>query len=145
MFFGKSKNLTMKAFNIMHKGLTAAIVRHKVIANNIANVNTPGFKRSFVCFESELKRALEKDKTMKALRTHPKHMRFKYEAVERFEEVTPKVVTEYDTIFRNDENNVDLDIEMANLAKNTILYDAMITRMKRNIFYLRQLINIGAQ
>jgi len=36
--------------NLLAKGLGTAALRHKVISNNIANVNTPGFKRQVVSF-----------------------------------------------------------------------------------------------
>ncbi|MDI6785799.1 MAG: flagellar basal body rod protein FlgB [bacterium] len=142
MLFAGNKSLTMKAFNVMHEGLNAAAVRHKVIANNIANVNTPGFKRSMVGFESELKRALENNGSLSALRNHSKHIKFKREA-EDLEKIKPKVFMENDTIFRNDNNNVDMDVEMANLAKNNILYDAMVTGVRRDLGYLRQIITTG--
>lgn len=132
----------MRTLNVMHKGLDTAVVRHEVIANNIANINTPGFKRSVVSFESELKRALEDNGSMKALRTNPRHTRFKRETGDLME-IQPKVIMENDTIFRNDNNNVDLDVEMANLAKNTILYDAIITRARKSLSSLGQIINIG--
>lgn len=144
MLFTNNKSLTMKTFNIMHKGLNAAVVRHKVIANNIANINTPGFKRSVVSFESELKRALEDNGSLKASKNNPKHMEFRRE-IESLEKIKPEVFVESDTIFRNDENNVDMDVEMANLTKNTLLYDAIATMVRRNLFQLRQVISIGAQ
>ena len=52
------------------KGLDAGALRQRVIANNIANVNTPGFKKSAVEFESLLKAALGRD-TIKMVTTHP--------------------------------------------------------------------------
>lgn len=138
-----SKSKSMRTFNMLQKGLGAATVRHKTIANNIANINTPEFKRSVVSFESELKRALEGDGSMKALRVNPRHIRFKRETGDLME-VQPEVIMEDDTIFRNDKNNVDLDVEMANLAKNTLLYEGLVVRVKGKLFSLRQIINIGA-
>lgn len=144
MLFTDNKSSTMKTLNTMHKGLNAAVVRHEVIANNIANINTPGFKRSVVSFESELKRALEGNGSMKALRVNPRHIKFKRET-EGLEGVKPRIFMEDDTIFRNDDNNVDLDVEMANLSKNTILYEALVTRVNKSLSGLRQIISLGVQ
>jgi len=44
---------------LLEKTLDVCVLRHKVIANNIANVDTPGFKASRVIFEEKLKRALK--------------------------------------------------------------------------------------
>ena len=41
-------------FDYLSRGLEAANLRHEVISNNIANVNTPHFKRSAVNFEDLL-------------------------------------------------------------------------------------------
>ncbi|HHU31829.1 MAG TPA: flagellar basal body rod protein FlgB, partial [Clostridia bacterium] len=48
---------------LLQKALNVASLRQDVLAHNIANVNTPGFKRSFVSFEESLQQALSsKDK-----------------------------------------------------------------------------------
>ena len=46
-------------FDYLQRGLQAATLRHEVISNNIANVNTPRFKKSNVIFEELLARELE--------------------------------------------------------------------------------------
>ena len=45
-------------FDYLSRGLEAANMRHEVISNNIANVNTPNFKRSAVNFEDLLAKEL---------------------------------------------------------------------------------------
>jgi flagellar basal-body rod protein FlgB len=98
--------------------LDAAALSQRVIANNVANVNTPGFKKSYVAFTDQLKRALDKKAPVLAT-SHPRHMGG---AVD-ISQVAPGVVQETDTIMRYGQNNVDIDQEMVNLAANTILYD----------------------
>lgn len=46
--------------NYTSRGMSAASLRHEVISNNIANVNTPNFKRSGVIFEDLLAKELQK-------------------------------------------------------------------------------------
>lgn len=96
--------------NIIHKALDAAWKRNEAIAQNIANVDTPGYKRKTVSFEEELREAMEsKD--------------FKKSDVDNIE---IKVTEEYRNLStRLDGNNIDIDSEMAALAKNTIQYNAL--------------------
>lgn len=114
-----------KTIELLHMGLDAASLRQKVISNNIANVDTPGFKRRVVVFEAELRDAMRK-KTLEAKRTHPLHIPFKEERPK----LTPYVVQEDDTVYRNDGNNVDIDQEMTSLTKNTIMYEALVARIE---------------
>ncbi len=63
--------------NYMPRGLQASTMRHEVISNNIANVNTPKFKRSEVEFEDLLAKEIygeEPTGKLKMVRTHDKHM-----------------------------------------------------------------------
>ncbi|NLI13208.1 MAG: flagellar basal body rod protein FlgB [Peptococcaceae bacterium] len=103
----------------LKKGLDAAALRQRVIANNIANVNTPGFKKSAVEFESLLKAALGRD-TVKLVTTGPKH----FGAAPRLAELRPEVRVNEATSMREDGNNVDMDEEMTNMAINSIKYQA---------------------
>ena len=43
--------------NVLGSTADAAATRHDIISNNIANVNTPGYKRKDIRFETELKHA----------------------------------------------------------------------------------------
>jgi len=49
------------SFGLIGKVLDVAMLRHEVIANNIANANTPGYRRKVVDFKQELTRALTSD------------------------------------------------------------------------------------
>ncbi|HON55994.1 MAG TPA: flagellar basal body rod protein FlgB, partial [bacterium] len=67
----------IQTFNILHRGLDCSALRQQTIANNIANVNTPFYKRKEVTFEGELHRALYGPQPIPAQRTHEKHLKFK--------------------------------------------------------------------
>ena len=61
----------------MSRGMSAANLRHEVISNNIANVNTPKFKKSDVVFESLLAKELglfDEQGKLEVVRTHDRHM-----------------------------------------------------------------------
>jgi flagellar basal-body rod protein FlgB len=82
--------------------LDVTSLRHEVIAQNVANVNTPGFRRQDVQFEEFLSAALGAGKDAA--------------------QATPKVVTDMAAVARNDGNSVDIDMEMGTLTKNSLLY-----------------------
>lgn len=128
---------------LVTKAMSAESVRLQVIADNIANADTPRFKRSTVTFESELKRAIEsqKQKPFEAKRTHPKHLPFV--KMKDVSQVQPKIHIEYNTDFMNNENNVDLEAEMVELEKvqlRNAVYSAYLGRNYRlmsSLFTLR--------
>jgi len=134
-----TNTLTMQ---IAEKGLDAAALRQKVIANNLANVDTPGYKRSYVSFEEELKAALaagQKPKLRGTL-TNEKHIPI---GPKPLGQIKPQVRLQRDTSLRNDGNNVNIDEEMANLAKNSIMYNALVQQIAGEFSKLRQVISEG--
>lgn len=96
--------------------------RHTLIANNIANVNTPGYRRLDLDFDAIMKREvmrqvspggqLELWKTSAQHQDAPGPSQFSV------------VQTDSGTVHRNDGNNVDVDYEMSLLAANEITYEA---------------------
>ncbi|MBR1552547.1 MAG: flagellar basal body rod protein FlgB [Schwartzia sp.] len=113
-------------FDYLERGLSAANLRHEVISDNLANVNTPNFKRSEVVFEEVLAKELYGDDDkgkLQLVRTHDRHLPFK-----KFERAAAYVERDDTMTMRVDNNNVDIDMEMASLAKNQLWYNAM-TRM----------------
>jgi len=93
--------------------LDAASLRQQAIAHNLANVNTPGYKRQDVTFESQLSHALLEHRTARDVDEG---------AVER---VRPQVVTPTTASMRADGNNVDMEAENVNSAINTLKYEAL--------------------
>lgn len=122
---------------LLNKGLDAASDRNRVIADNIANVDTPGFKRREVIFEENIQKVLEKNKNSVKLRTTDlRHMQIK----EKDTQIEPEIRTLKELSYRNDGNNVDIDVETAKMAKNKIFYDALGQSMSNEIRLLRMAI-----
>ena len=132
-------------FNYLPRGLTAASMRQEVVSNNIANVNTPKFRKSNVEFEELLAKELYGEKApegkLQMFRTHDKHLPPKV-IISRAE---PSVVLDNTTMMRKDDNNVDIDIEMATLAKNQIYYNALATQLSGYVSKMRNAITSGGQ
>lgn len=64
----------LSSYELIKKSLDDTTARSKVIANNIANINTKDFKRSYVVFEDKLKDAIWNDK-LELKATDEKHIR----------------------------------------------------------------------
>lgn len=123
-------------FKVLEKGLDVSSLRHQVILQNISNVNTPGYKIKKVSFEDELQRSMRKY-GLKGEKTHQKHLPLGRVDVS---EVKPRIRTMTNTSYRNDKNNVDIDVEMGKLAKNNLIFQTILESMNREISKLRLVI-----
>ncbi|MBU1078172.1 MAG: flagellar basal body rod protein FlgB, partial [Spirochaetes bacterium] len=128
---------------LLEKGMDASMMRHQVISDNIANADTPGFKRSSITFESQLRRALDSEKAMKecpqAYLTSKKHIPFCKPL--DYRNVRSKIHVDFDTNYRNDKNNVDIEKEVSDAVVNTMRYRALAERVKGNFKMLNQVLN----
>lgn len=120
---------------MLEQGLDYASLREKVIANNIANADTPNYKAKDVQFKTELERALQ---SLEAKRTHPKHLPFRHQMTNDF-----LVTTRADVVYNHNGNNVDIDKEMADLAENQIYYNALIEQLNGKFATLKTVIKGG--
>ena len=98
----------------LERAISGAAMRQELLANNLANAETPGFQRSDVDFHSALTQAM---KTGDA------------EAIES----TTFSPQRDPQVLRADGNGVDIDVESATMAKNGLEYDALITVAKARI------------
>jgi len=128
---------------VLQKSLDALAVQHDTIANNLANIDTPQFKRSIVSFQDKLKNALEVNPPSLLWRTHPKH--FPIAQSVSLENFKPDVRTITETIGRNDGNNVDLEMESGLLAENNLLYNSLADVTGRYMANLKHSITEGRQ
>ncbi len=116
---------------ILEMSLDASIKRRDVIANNIANVDVPGFKRSEVVFEAELKRAIESQRAVEEqeplFTTHPAHVARRQPR--SIEQVRPVVHTDYTSTMRNDGNNVDIEDEVMKMVRNQLHFNLIADRI----------------
>ncbi|MDF2891103.1 MAG: flgB [Clostridia bacterium] len=124
---------------VLEKALDAAWMRNEVISNNIANVNTPGFKKSFVSFEDQMASAV----SMFQIGSTQKDSKFLPIGNDIRSIPAPEVMQMSFTSVRKDGNNVDVDVEMAELAKNTIKYNALISQISRQFNSIKTAINEG--
>ena len=130
-------------FDYLSRGMTAASIRQEVISHNVANVNTPNYRKTILEFEDLLAREIYGDEpeegTLQMVRTNDRHLPHKpldYHA-------EPTMVEDLTTIMRVDDNNVDIDIEMATLAKNQLYFNALATQLGTYVTKVRNAITSG--
>lgn len=128
-----------KTTRVLESALSGATLKHRIISSNIANVDTPNYKSKQVSFQSALKKALGQ-KVLNSYRTHPKHIKFSTELEGVF---TAKIHSNPNLLFNHNGNNVDMDYEMAQLAKNQIWYTALVDRTQSSFQSLKTVINEG--
>ncbi len=121
--------LSDKTMAALSKALEGYAIRHKAIASNIANAETPGYKRVQVSFEEDLKQALANGDRERA--------------IQAIKDISPKPVQDYASPGRPDGNNVSLDQEMTDLIENGLQYQTITTIIHQKIAGLRTVINEG--
>lgn len=126
---------TFNNMNLMNQALDGYSKRNKSINNNISNVNTPGYKKTKILFEENLKSQINKNDNLKLKTTNNKHIK----------DVggTNMVIENKHFSTRRDGNNVNIDVEMAVLAKNTMMYNAVIRQVSNESRKIRSIIKEG--
>nr|WP_202113027.1 flagellar basal body rod protein FlgB [Paenibacillus sp. MMS18-CY102] len=116
-------------FRRLETAIQSAETRQKVISDNIANVDTPNFKRSEVLFEDLLADAMGTNETKIAgIRTNAKHIPIGQSSTIP----APEVVLDENNSINNNGNNVDIDREMTLLAKNQLSYNFYIQQLNHD-------------
>lgn len=124
--------------DLFKKVLDASWLKNTTISDNIANVNTPGYKRKVVEFDSLLKNYLVQGSNRMAT-TDEKHFRIHNQS----NSLEPTINTVEDTSFRKDQNNVNVDVEMTEFSKNLIKYNAMTQQVTGELKRIRMAIRDG--
>ncbi|MEA2017681.1 MAG: flagellar basal body rod protein FlgB [Campylobacterota bacterium] len=114
--------------------------RQKVISTNIANIDTPDYKTKELKFEDQLNKS-ENEYKLKLSRTHVNHISFKEEGLGgsmRLHEV--QGLKE-----QNDGNNVNLDSQMSEMSKNSIMFSALQNSIKKDSVWFKSVIDASSK
>ena len=117
--------------DLLQKAMNVAAMNHRVIANNIANADTPNFNPTELDFQATLRAALEGRDRISLRRTHPRHL----EATRNLLEFKRLANSS-----KNDYNKVDLETEMARLSENTGRYTTYGTLLAKQYRRIRDLL-----
>ena len=125
--------------NLLERTLDGLWFKNEVISNNIANVNTPGYKRYDVSFNDYL----NAEKNRFSLGGNVKNSKFKPIGKDKERVVAPQLLNKRNISMRRDGNSVDIDVENAELAKNSIKYNAVANQISKELSLVKQAINEG--
>lgn len=117
--------------NVLDKAADASYLRETLIANNIANVDTPTYKRKDLDFQSVLEKELRQGSTQYTnLNSLVNHM--------DTSELTASVYKDYENFsYRIDKNNVDIDTENVELASEQLRYQQLTTAVSQEFSHLK--------
>jgi flagellar basal-body rod protein FlgB len=118
-----TKNLEM--------ALDGAALKQKTISNNLANVDTPGYKAKETVFKQEFESSLN------AYRTNERHVQFSNQSHSFY------VKEQAGTTMNHNGNNVDVDKEMAELAKNQLYYQTLVQRINGKFNSIKMVVKGG--
>lgn len=136
--------LNSYSFNLVERALDLSTFRQNLLSNNIANAETPGYKRSDIRFEEELKKAMGgSSESFEGLRTNPRHLIIGQAPANNA--LHPQIQYDRNTAMNNNGNNVDMDYEMAEIAKNTLRYNVLVQQMNQQLAQVRTAINEGGR
>ena len=117
---------------VLNKAADASWERNELISNNIANQDTPGYKRQDIDFESQLSQALKNQKYTS--------IDAKVKNVE-LSRLKGRIYTDYgDFSYRVDGNNVDPEQEQVELASNQLKYQGLIQAMTKEFANIKSVL-----
>lgn len=146
--------ITSLSSQAMNKAMDGLSKRHQAIASNLANVETPNYKRRDVNFEGALNHAIQNakgatqslqasnDEALAMKTTRAGHIAIG-DTDSSIDSIQPNISEANDMKYRNDGNSVDVENEMAQLAKNTQRYVALSTMQSHNYKSIRSVITGG--
>lgn len=126
-------DFSVKAASMALDGLSA---RQRAIAHNVANVDTPNYKAQRVHFEDALRAALRNEGLPNP---HLQVTRGNHIQVNDGSGSSVAHVVQDNTTYRNDDNNVDIDLEMTRLSETAVRYQALTQIAGQRLALLKSL------
>lgn len=124
------------------KALTTALnfreMRQELISSNVANANTPGFKAKKMDFEEALARALDVDGQMQMNVNDERHHNVGNGG---FNNLEPEIYDNPNGVVSENGNTVDVEAEMAQMAENKLMYDALVQLINKKMGIMKYAIN----
>ncbi|ABX43081.1 flagellar basal body rod protein FlgB [Lachnoclostridium phytofermentans] len=117
--------------NMLNKAADASVIRQELLSNNLANNDTPNYKRKDLNFESYLKKELKGDEDLD-----------KRVAKANLSKLDGSIYTDRANLsYRYDGNNVDVDVEEGYVAENQIRYYTLLQTMTEEFQRLRMVLS----
>ncbi len=127
-----------KTLHALTTALNFREMRQELISSNVANANTPGFKAKKLDFEEALARALDVDGQMKMNATDGRHYNV---GGGSFNNLEPEIYDNPNGVVSESGNTVDVEAEMAQMAENKLMYDALVQLINKKMGMMKYAIN----
>ena len=131
--------ITGKTVNLLSHALDYRSSNHQVIAGNMANIETPGFRPKELSFDKELERAVEENE-VSLQKTDSKHFSHYTGSLQHG---GPNFAIQPAANGLTDSSHVNLDREMAKMMQNNLLYEASAKLLTKKFEALRTAIDAG--
>ena len=112
-----------ESIQLLGKMMDVSALRHRVLANNLANADTPRFTRQDVKFKDLLANAMETGDAAKIAK------------------VQPEVVQDTVSGYRPGGNNVSIQREMGEITENSLIYQFSGSAISRKYATLKKAIS----
>ena len=134
-----------KVMPIASKALDYRTIRQDLVASNISNVDTPFYRPRDISFEESLTKETNRvfnvnTKKLKIAKTNSHHMHANNSVDNR-----GTIYIRDGHLARNDGNSVDLDIETTEMGKNTTMYNALISGVKKHKAVMKAVLEASKQ
>ena len=116
---------TNNIINVLQIGLRTSSMRGRVIANNMANIDTPGFRRRAVAFEARLAEALQSGEQLDA------------------DDIQAEIFRPGNTPVEANGNDVSIDMEVGEMIKNSARYKTYMRVMAKMYRQMEQAMITG--
>jgi len=131
-----------RTISLLERSLDLRSLNHRVLASNIANMDTPNYKAVELDVAEGMNREKESNPGISLVRTHVNHLPVKNMPINN---VKLKAARAPDFSLRGDGNTVDIDQTMGKLAKNSLLYNAAAQLISSKFKGLKNAIKGGGQ
>ena len=129
-----------KTISLLERSLDLRSLNHRILASNIANMDTPNYKAFEMVVAEEMQRIEESGPKIPFAQTDPNHLPRLRESTDL---VTLKAAKAPGFSLRGDGNTVDIERTMGNLAKNTLLYNTAVQLISKKFSRLKSVIKGG--
>ena len=136
----KSQGIFSGTISILSKALDLRSRKHDVIVSNIANMDTPNYKAFDLIIEEQMNKAVGGERKLALDKTRPGHL-----SPQNNPSASLKIKMADPPQFslRSDGNTVDIDRSMANLAENSLMYNAAARMIYKKFQGLKSAIQGG--
>lgn len=136
-----TNGLFTETLSLLEKSMNLRSLQHRVLASNIANIDTPNYKAVELAVSEEMNRNQKSVPGIQLIRTQPDHLPINNRPAVN---VKLKAAKPPDFSLRGDGNTVDLDRTMGKLTKNTLLYRTAAQLIARKFSGLKNAIKGGS-